>query len=63
MPNKKQKQQTLEILKRLENFRKRVENGEVSGSDDWIIRMCQAKVAQDHFNDRAEWSRQIGEDI
>lgn len=43
--NRTMKNEVLSILQRLEEFRKKVERGDASGSPDWIIRMCQAKVS------------------
>jgi len=50
----------LETLQRLEEFRVKIENGDMqAGCPDWIIRVCQAKVAQDHFSSRVEWSEML----
>ncbi|MFJ7954289.1 hypothetical protein ACIQZG_22565 [Lysinibacillus sp. NPDC096418] len=48
--------QVLDILKRLEVFRNKINNGEIQKGDcDWLIRMCEAEVAQGHFKTRMEW--------
>jgi len=52
--------ETIETLKRLEDFRIKLDNGEIqAGCADWIVRMCQAKVAQNHFTNRMEWTALI----
>lgn len=53
------KNQLLEILESLEQFRVKAEKGETSGSIDWAIRMCQAKVAQGHFENRVDWTKAL----
>ncbi len=45
----------LNVLERLENFRMRVVKGETSGSLEWAIRMCQAHIATDYYEDRKTW--------
>lgn len=50
----------LEILSRLEEFRKDIESGKIqAGQADWIIRMCQANVAQGHFETRMDWTEEL----
>lgn len=47
----------LELLARLENYRQKMESGELTpGTHDHTIRMCQAHVAElSDFRDRADW--------
>jgi anti-sigma28 factor (negative regulator of flagellin synthesis) len=41
------KQDVLKILERIEQLRKKIENGEIkAGGADWVVRMCQAEIAQ-----------------
>ncbi|GIN22632.1 hypothetical protein [Siminovitchia fordii] len=50
----------LNILSRLEHFRKDIETGKINpGCNDWIIRMCQAEVAQGYFEHRMDWTEKI----
>jgi hypothetical protein len=43
-------------LKKLEDFRIKLENGEIkAGCADWVIRMCQAFIAEEYFANRVEW--------
>lgn len=52
--------QVLDILKRLESFREKINKGEIQeGTSDWIIRMCEAEVAQGHFENRSQWTNKI----
>lgn len=56
------KNSTLELLARLEDFRKKMERGEISeGCADWVVRMCQAMIAQDHYNNRMDWTKELRE--
>lgn len=51
------KQENLQLLKKLEDFRIKMIKGEITeGCSDWIVRMCQAYVAEEHFKNRMEWS-------
>jgi len=48
--------ETLEILSKLENFRQRMQDGTTQpGTADWVARVCQAIVAEGHYNDRVDW--------
>ncbi|NLW48009.1 MAG: hypothetical protein GXY86_11840 [Firmicutes bacterium] len=52
------KNKTLETLRKIENYRKRLEeNPREAGCTDHVIRMCQALVADGVFSDRIEWSK------
>lgn len=56
------KEDALEILNRLEEFRKKLENGTINaGGADWVVRMCQAKVAQDFYSQRSAWTDALKE--
>lgn len=51
------KLEVLEVLFRLEEFREKVEKGEITaGAADWVIRKCQAEVAHGHFKERKDWT-------
>lgn len=51
------KDQILDILNRLEEFRNKINSGEIQeGPGDWIVRMCEAEIAKGHFETRAEWT-------
>ena len=51
------KNHVLEILNRLEELRNKINNGEIQeGTSDWLIRICQAEVAKEHFETRREWT-------
>ena len=53
-------EQTLIQLKKLEEFRIKLETGEKqAGSIDWVVRMCQAIIAKDNFENRNEWTNII----
>lgn len=55
--------QILDILNRLEDFRNKINNGEIQeGTSDWVIRMCEAEVAKGHFETRKEWTTLLNED-
>ncbi len=51
----------LAILKKLEVFRIKLENGEIqAGCADWVVRMCEANVADyTQFRDRASWEKEL----
>lgn len=51
----------LKALKELEIFRIKILTGKINpGTPDWIIRMCQAKVANlTKYNDRVSWIAKI----
>ena len=51
----------LALLEKLETFRQKLESGEIqAGCADWVVRMCQANVADyTQFNDRVSWLREI----
>ena len=54
----------LAILEKLEVFRNKLSNGEMQpGCPDWIVRMCEATVADySQFRTRADWIKQIKEE-
>ena len=48
----------LSVLSELENYRLRIEKGlTTAGSVDHVIRMCQAKIANDVFENRNDWAK------
>lgn len=48
----------LVLLKELEDFRIKLENGEIQpGCADWVVRMCQATIASHGFKNRVEWTK------
>jgi hypothetical protein len=48
---------TLETLKKLEDFRIKMDKGEIKeGCADWVVRCCQAIIAKGHFDTRREWT-------
>jgi len=51
----------LKALKELETFRIKILTRKITpGTPDWIIRMCQAKVANlTKYNDRVSWMAKI----
>jgi hypothetical protein len=49
------KETVLLILLKLEQMRLRVERKESSLNDN-TIRLCQAEIAKEHFQDRKEWT-------
>ncbi len=51
----------LAILKKLEEFRVKLETGEIqAGCPDWIVRVCEACVADyTQFKTRADWVAEI----
>lgn len=52
-----EKDELLNILERLENYRKRIEeNPQNAGCIDHVIRMCEAQVAHGTFETRMEWT-------
>jgi len=54
---KQMENQILNILKRLEELRRKINNGEIQeGSSDWLIRICEAEVAQGFFETRTDWT-------
>lgn len=52
---KMDKHTVLTMLLNLEQMRLRVEQKE-SSLDDNTIRLCQAEIAKEHFQDRKEWT-------
>jgi len=53
-------EKVLELLKKLEVFRKKLELGEIAeGCSDWIVRSCEAIVADGCFRNRSEWEDKI----
>lgn len=51
----------LAILKKLEDFRVKLETGEIqTGCADWVVRMCEACVADyTQFKTRADWIEEL----
>jgi len=53
----------LAILEKLEAFRQKMENNEIqAGCADWVVRVCEAAVADyTQFEDRVSWLNAIKE--
>ena len=50
-------QENIQVLSKLENFRLKLRNGEIQdGSADWVVRMCQAHIAEEHYTNRNQWT-------
>ena len=51
----------INVLEKLEQFRMKLHNREITpGSEDWVVRACQAIVADaGEYQDRASWMNKL----
>ena len=51
----------INVLEKLEQFRMKLHNREITpGSEDWVVRACQAIVADaGEYQDRASWVQEL----